>query len=186
MILERLDGKDTAKMIEKPSFHDIHYIREMLFSVFCALDVSQKQFGFHHSDMRLANIMDIGPEPPGIGSGASKARGQQPLTFPSKNVTHGEGPGKYLFALLPWTVFATLSLVIHCPASFIAPKLSHVKTSRSCGLTEGSVVRLCRAHHQWQSAKWSCIRSDACTAFCAFCCEAAILYVYSWSITVAQ
>ena len=93
MILERLDGKDTAKLIEKPSFHDIHYVREMLFSVFCALDVSQKQLGFHHSDLRLANIMDIGPEAPGIGAGMSKARGQQPLTFPASTVPNGEGPG---------------------------------------------------------------------------------------------
>ncbi|KAL3142839.1 hypothetical protein ABBQ38_003132 [Trebouxia sp. C0009 RCD-2024] len=94
MILERLDGKDTAKLIEKPSFHDIHYVREMLFSVFCALDVSQKQLGFHHSDLRLANIMDIGPEPPNVGAGPSKARGQQPLTFPlSTAAPKGEGPG---------------------------------------------------------------------------------------------
>ena len=93
MILERLDGKDTAKLIEKPSFHDIHYVREMLFSVFCALDVSQKQLGFHHSDLGLANIMDIGPEAPGLGAGLSKARGQQPLTFPASTVPSGEGPG---------------------------------------------------------------------------------------------
>jgi len=96
MILERLDGKDTAKEIERPSFHDIHYIREMLFSVFCALDVSQKQLGFHHSDLRLANIMDIGPEPPNSGAGPSKARGQQPLTFPATTVPSGEGPGIYI------------------------------------------------------------------------------------------
>lgn len=93
MILERLDGKDTAKLVEKPSFHDIHYVRELLFSVFCALDVSQKQLGFHHSDLRLANIMDIGPEPPHAGAGQSKARGQQPLTFPVNTVSSGEGPG---------------------------------------------------------------------------------------------
>lgn len=93
MILERLDGKDTAKLIERASFHDIHYIREMLFSVFCALDVSQKQLGFHHSDLRLANIMDIGPECPQSSAGPSKARGQQPLTFPSSTVPGGEGPG---------------------------------------------------------------------------------------------
>ena len=93
MILERLDGKDTAKLIEKPSFHDIHYVREMLFSVFCALDVSQKQLGFHHSDLRLANIMDIGPESPNAGAGPSKARGQQPLTYPANTVSTGEGPG---------------------------------------------------------------------------------------------
>ncbi len=96
MILERLDGKDTAKQIERPSFHDIHYVREMLFSVFCALDVSQKQLGFHHSDLRLANIMDIGPEPPNSGGGPSKARGQQPLTFPATTVPSGEGPGMYM------------------------------------------------------------------------------------------
>lgn len=96
MILERLDGKDTAKQLERPSFHDIHYIREMLFSVFCALDVSQKQLGFHHSDLRLANIMDIGPERPNSGAGPSKARGQQPLTFPATTVPSAEGPGPKL------------------------------------------------------------------------------------------
>lgn len=99
MILERLDGKDTAKLIEKSSFHDIHYVREMLFSVFCALDVSQKQLGFHHSDLRLANIMDIGPEPPAAGAGPSKARGQQPLTFPANTVSTGEGPGMAIQSL---------------------------------------------------------------------------------------
>lgn len=93
MILERLDGKDTAKLLEKDTFHDIHYIREMLFSVFCALDVSQKQLGFHHSDLRLPNIMDIGPEPPGDGP---KQRGQQPLSFPGKSVmSNAEGPGEH-------------------------------------------------------------------------------------------
>ena len=93
MVLERLDGKDTAKLMNKDTFHDIHYIREMLFSVFCALDVSQKQLGFHHSDLRLPNIMDIGPEPEGEG----QAKGQQPLTFPGKSVMRNqEGPGQHL------------------------------------------------------------------------------------------
>ena len=91
MVLERLDGKDTAKLMGKDTFHDIHYIREMLFSVFCALDVSQKQLGFHHSDLRLPNIMDIGPEPADSGL---KPRGQQPLSFPGKSVmANQEGPG---------------------------------------------------------------------------------------------
>lgn len=94
MVLERLDGKDTAKLMNKDTFHDIHYIREMLFSVFCALDVSQKQLGFHHSDLRLPNIMDIGPEPEG---GEGQAKGQQPLTFPGKSVMRNqEGPGQHL------------------------------------------------------------------------------------------
>lgn len=91
MVLERLNGKDTAKLLEKDTFHDIHYIREMLFSVFCALDVSQKQLGFHHSDLRLPNIMDIGPDPADPGT----AKGQQPLSFPNKSVMKNqEGPGQ--------------------------------------------------------------------------------------------
>lgn len=113
MVLERLDGKDTAKLIEKPSFHDIHYVREMLFSVFCALDVSQKQLGFHHSDLRLANIMDIGPEPPSVGAGPSKARGQQPLTFPGNTVSRGEGPGKATLKLQNF-LFALVSVILWC------------------------------------------------------------------------
>ena len=60
MILERLDGKDCSKVCVKKTFHDIHYVREMLFCTFCALDIAQKQLGFHHSDMRLCNVMDIG------------------------------------------------------------------------------------------------------------------------------
>jgi hypothetical protein len=63
MVLEYLNGKDCAKVITRPGFHDIHYIREMLFSIFCALDVAQKTLGFHHADLRLVNVMDIGPEP---------------------------------------------------------------------------------------------------------------------------
>lgn len=113
MVLERLDGKDTAKLIEKPSFHDIHYVREMLFSVFCALDVSQKQLGFHHSDLRLANIMDIGPEPPSVGAGPSKARGQQPLTFLGNTVSRGEGPGMATLQLQK-LFFALASVVLWC------------------------------------------------------------------------
>ena len=106
MVLERLDGKDTAKHIERNSFHDIHYIREMLFSVFCALDISQKQLGFHHSDLRLANIMDIGPEPPSIGAGPSKARGQQPLTFPGAKAVKGEpGVSKENITSATWTIY---------------------------------------------------------------------------------
>jgi len=46
--------------------------------------------------LRLANIMDIGPEPPNSGAGPSKARGQQPLTFPATTVPSGEGPGIYI------------------------------------------------------------------------------------------
>ena len=121
MILERLDGKDTAKLIEKPSFHDIHYVREMLFSVFCALDVSQKQLGFHHSDLRLANIMDIGPEPPNVGAGPSKARGQQPLTFPpSTAAPRGEGPG--LSRTANWRF--VICLMLHLPKQVLQCCLS--------------------------------------------------------------
>lgn len=117
MVLERLDGKDTAKLLGNDTFHDIHYIREMLFSVFCALDVSQKQLGFHHSDLRLPNIMDIGPEPAEPG----QAKGQQPLTFPGKSVmSNQEGPGQSILFSMPG-VYSSCS--IHCcfPKQGVAP-----------------------------------------------------------------
>jgi hypothetical protein len=49
MILEKLDGKQPSKRLNESSFNDIHYVEELLFCVFNALDIGQKSLGFHHS-----------------------------------------------------------------------------------------------------------------------------------------
>ncbi|KAK9907364.1 hypothetical protein WJX75_002254 [Coccomyxa subellipsoidea] len=59
MILEKLDGKQPSKRLNESSFNDIHYVEELLFCVFNALDIGQKSLGFHHSDLRVSNVMEI-------------------------------------------------------------------------------------------------------------------------------
>ena len=49
MILEKIDGKQPSKRLNESSFNDIHYVEELLFCVFNALDIGQKSLGFHHS-----------------------------------------------------------------------------------------------------------------------------------------
>lgn len=60
-ILERIHGHNSDKRIGKPTFHDITYVRQLLFSTFKALHAAQRQLAFHHADLRLANIMEVSP-----------------------------------------------------------------------------------------------------------------------------
>lgn len=63
MILERIVGRDITKPIGKTQFHDVHYLRQMLFCTFKSLHQAQRKLAFHHADLRLANIMELLPEP---------------------------------------------------------------------------------------------------------------------------
>lgn len=45
MLLERLDGRSPAKVVGAKNFHDIGYLRDLLFNVFTALDVGQRRMG---------------------------------------------------------------------------------------------------------------------------------------------
>ncbi len=45
MLLERLDGRSPAKVVGARDFHDIGYLRDLLFTVFMALDVGQRRMG---------------------------------------------------------------------------------------------------------------------------------------------
>ena len=47
--------------IDTPEFHNIHYIREMLFQVFSALDRAQRTVGFLHADLGMRNVMEHYP-----------------------------------------------------------------------------------------------------------------------------
>lgn len=51
-----------SKRISDPAFHNIHYVREMLFQVFSALDRAQRALGFNHSDLGLNNVMEHYPQ----------------------------------------------------------------------------------------------------------------------------
>lgn len=62
MILERIVGRDVSKPISSKQFHDVHYLRQMLFCVFSALHQAQKKLAFHHADLRLPNIMEVVPD----------------------------------------------------------------------------------------------------------------------------
>lgn len=62
MILERIVGRDITKPIGKTDFHDVHYLRQMLFCTFKAMHQAQRKLAFHHADLRLANIMELLPE----------------------------------------------------------------------------------------------------------------------------
>lgn len=50
------------KRLEDPTFHNIHYVREMLFQLLSALDRGQRAVGFTHADMGLGNVMEHYPE----------------------------------------------------------------------------------------------------------------------------
>ena len=62
MILERIVGRDITKPIGKHEFHDVHYLRQMLYCTFKSLHQAQRKLAFHHADLRLANIMELLPE----------------------------------------------------------------------------------------------------------------------------
>jgi len=61
MIMERVNGWPISKRLADPSFHNIHFIREMLFQVFSALDRAQRALGFNHADLGLGNVMEHYP-----------------------------------------------------------------------------------------------------------------------------
>ena len=61
MLLERIVGRDVAKVISSPHFNNVHYLRQMLYCVFQALHKAQRKLAFHHADLRLPNIMELFP-----------------------------------------------------------------------------------------------------------------------------
>lgn len=61
MILEKLNGWEVYKRIDTEGFHNIAYVREMLFQVFSALDRAQRKLGFYHADLGMRNIMEHYP-----------------------------------------------------------------------------------------------------------------------------
>ncbi|KAL4857795.1 NEDD8-activating enzyme E1 catalytic subunit [Chlorella vulgaris] len=61
MIMEKLNGWEVYKRVDTPEFHNIHYVREMLFQVFSALDRAQRKLGFHHADLGMRNVMEHYP-----------------------------------------------------------------------------------------------------------------------------
>ncbi|PRW44896.1 kinase-like superfamily [Chlorella sorokiniana] len=81
MIMEKLNGWEVYKRIDTPEFHNIHYVREMLFQVFSALDRAQRKLGFHHADLGMRNVMEHYPrlwaelEKPAAAAGAAGAAG---------------------------------------------------------------------------------------------------------------
>ena len=68
MFLERIVGRDITKPISALGFHDVHYLRQMLYCVFKSLHQAQRKLAFHHADLRLANIMELMPEGGSLGS----------------------------------------------------------------------------------------------------------------------
>ncbi|KDD73951.1 hypothetical protein H632_c1704p1, partial [Helicosporidium sp. ATCC 50920] len=62
MIMEKMQGWDVHSRITDPTFHNIHYIREMLFQSFTSLDRAQRALGFHHADLGMRNIMEHYPQ----------------------------------------------------------------------------------------------------------------------------
>lgn len=58
MILENIHGKQPSKRLKDSSFNDIHYVEELLFCVFNALDIGQKSLGFHHSGKCLKVVLE--------------------------------------------------------------------------------------------------------------------------------
>lgn len=46
MILERMNGRSLSKVVAEPDFCDVHYLRDMLMTVFTAVDAAQRAFGY--------------------------------------------------------------------------------------------------------------------------------------------
>ena len=86
-ILERIHGKNSDKRIGKPTFHDITYVRQLLFSTFKALHAAQRQLAFHHADLRLANIMEVDPADTATAAASAEVSRASPPTVPSAATT---------------------------------------------------------------------------------------------------
>ena len=54
-------GYPVRKRLSDPTFHNIHYVKEMLFQLLTALDKGQRALGFTHAD-GLGNVMEHYPE----------------------------------------------------------------------------------------------------------------------------
>ncbi|PSC76125.1 kinase-like superfamily [Micractinium conductrix] len=61
MVMGELRGWEIYKRIETPHFHNISYIKTMLYQVFSALDRAQRALGFHHADLGMRNILEHYP-----------------------------------------------------------------------------------------------------------------------------
>ena len=57
LMMEKINGFSVAARVTDPCFANIHYIREMLYQVFSALDTAQRRTGFCHADLGLNNVM---------------------------------------------------------------------------------------------------------------------------------
>jgi hypothetical protein len=62
MVLGELRGWEVYKRIDTPEFHNVHYLKEMLFQVFSALDRAQRKLGFSHADLGMRNVMEHFPQ----------------------------------------------------------------------------------------------------------------------------
>ena len=81
-VLERIHGRNSDKRIGQPTFHDITYVRQLLFSTFKSLHMAQRQLAFHHADLRLANIMEVDPSftPPSSAAGSRRSTSSSSTT----------------------------------------------------------------------------------------------------------
>lgn len=61
LMMEKIQGYSVAARVTDPTFHNVHYVREMLFQVFSALDTAQRRTGFCHADLGLNNVMEHYP-----------------------------------------------------------------------------------------------------------------------------
>lgn len=95
MMMEKIQGWSVASRITDPSFHNIHYIREMLYQVFSALDRAQRALGFNHADLGLNNVMEHYPTilPSLMKKERSENLSAMQLEHPSMNLD-GVTPGK--------------------------------------------------------------------------------------------
>ena len=88
MILERIVGRDVTRPIGAKEFHDVHYLRQMLYCVFKNLHQSQRKLAFHHADLRLANIMELLPEKKGSSNASTPKASATPKSFRVQDASH--------------------------------------------------------------------------------------------------
>lgn len=58
LIIEKLNGWDIEKRINKPDFADANYLVDMIKQTLSALDRAFDKLGFTHNDMRVSNVME--------------------------------------------------------------------------------------------------------------------------------
>eukprot|EP00884_Botryococcus_braunii_P018754 jgi/Botrbrau1/5562/Bobra.0023s0045.1 len=165
MTLERVHGRNVNKVICNERFNDVTYVFDMLYGVFTALDRAQSALGFHHSDLRLANVMEVLPEEEGgkgVEQESARPSSERLLRVHSLEVERHRGKPsalkKYQFKIIDYGLanfeetYAAGPDIIYEDNKFedgergsLSPQSSELGSSTNDNGTGGSGIRLSSA-----------------------------------------